>query len=195
VRSLRLSVLVPLALGVASQFVTDSSSTTAVLLALVIILAPLLLLNAGGAYRPSTRRLIRPILLIWVALVWAATALIALFAASEVRVSLAFGLGLVSLALGLGIGVAGGLGARFWWARPIGPVRPPLAVALFGVALLTGVSPWLHLATATSASLARAAPLWALIGAASVALAGAFGWWLYRDLQQDALEATGEKAA
>jgi hypothetical protein len=198
VRGLRLpslAVVFSLVLGIASLFVTDPASKTAVLLALVIILAPFFLLNAGGAYRPSTRRLIRPVLLLWVALVWGATAVLTLLAASNVQAALAFGLGLVSLALGLGIAIAGGLSARFWWARPIGPMRPPLAVALFGVALLTGVAPWLHLAMASNPSITRAAPLWALIGAASVALAGAFGWWLFADLRQDALEATGEAAA
>ncbi len=197
VRGLRLpslSLVVTVVLGIASLFVTDPTSTTAVLLGLVIILVPLLLLNAGGTYRPSTRRLVRPILLLWVALVWAATAVIALFAASDVQAALAFGLGLVSLALGLGIACAGGLGARFWWARPIGPVRPPLSVALFGVALLTGVAPWLHLAMTTNAPILQAAPLWALVGAASAALAGTFGWWLFADLRQDALEASGEVA-
>ncbi len=190
-----LAVLLALVLGIASLFVTDPSSNSAMLLALMIILAPLLLLNAGGAYRPSTKRLIRPILLLWVALVWGATAVFSLVAASAVQASLAFGLGLVSLALGLGIAVAGGLGARFWWARPIGPVRPPLAVALFGVALLTGVAPWLHLALLSNASITQAGPLWALIGAASVALAGAFGWWLFTDLRQDALEASASGEA
>lgn len=198
VRGLRLpslSLVVTLVLGIASLFVTDPTSTTAVLLGLVIILAQLLLLNAGGAYRPSTRRLVRPILLLWVALVWAATAVIALFAASDMQATLAFGLGLVSLALGLGLACAGGLGARFWWARPIGPVRPPLSVALFGVTLLTGVAPWLHLAMTTNAPMLQAAPLWVLVGAASVALAGTFGWWLFADLRQDALEASGEASA
>jgi hypothetical protein len=187
-----LAVVCALVLGIASLLVTDPTNKIPVLLALVSILTPLLLLNAGGAYRPSTRRLIRPILLLWVALVWGATAVISLFAASDVQASLAFGLGLVSLALGMGIALAGGLGARFWWARPIGPVRPPLSVALFGVALLTGVAPWLHLAMTTNAPITQSAPLWALIGAASIALAGAFGWWLFADLRQDALEATGE---
>lgn len=191
-----LAVLLALVLGIASLFVTDPSSNSAMLLALVILLTPLLLLNAGGAYRPSTKRLIRPILLLWVALVWGATAVFSLLAANAVQASLAFGLGLVSLALGLGIAGAGGLGARFWWAHPIGPVRPPLAVALFGVALLTGVAPWLHLALLSNASITQAGPLWALIGAASVALACAFGWWLFTDLRQDALEAAaaGEAA-
>jgi hypothetical protein len=189
-----LAVLLSLVLGIASLFVTDPSSNSAMLLALIVILTPLLLLNAGGAYRPSTKRLIRPILLLWVALVWGATAVFSLLAASDVRASLAFGLGLVSLALGLGIASAGGLGARFWWARPIGPVRPPLAIALFGVALLTSVAPWLHLAMLSNAALTLAGPLWALIGAASVALASAFGWWLFADLRQDALEASAAAA-
>jgi hypothetical protein len=194
VRGLRLpSLLLPLALalGIASLFVVDATSTTAVLLGLVVLLAPLLLLNASGAYRPSTKRLVRPLLLMWLALAWAATAVVVIFSTGTLHSALAFGLGLVSLALGVGIGLAGGLAARFWWARPIGPVRPPLAVALFGVALLTSVAPWLHLAMTANAFAANAAPVWTLIGAASLAASGALGWWLFADLRQDALEAAG----
>lgn len=185
-----LLVVGALLLGIALLFIGGQPLATALLLAQITLLAPVLLLGAGGAFLPSTKRLVRPILLLWVGLVWVASALITLFASGNLQVAFSFGLALLSLTLGLGIAAAGGLAARLWWARPIGPIRPPLAVALFGLGLLASVAPFLHAMLPTRAAIAQASALWTLIGAASIALAIALGWWLYADLRQDALEVT-----